>query len=436
MSQKTAYRCINDLSVAARQSLLRDIEKYPWIGSYDNINLGFKVYEQRLSNRDHFDSGTAATIIVIKDPMCKAPDPFDTREKLTEGSKTPITIREIMLLEEAAAPRLRKYAIHHLLKILVEAPQFGFDTYYYKDDPMFDRPEPSKRLPTGKEHATCQYMLDTVHIEEASYEGNAKVLIEWLRQISINTPDEKKRLALERVIVWVGDQLTVSRLRGLKKFRSEDLNSFDRLDFLKEIPGWFHTEIAFEHSLHSQHYGTRAGHGLIYAFDLLQRKGLHSPSVQGTFHHSLQEGLYHISSARFRDLWCTVANVGSIESLCDSTPEDIYKWATIIIDKYASTHALQEWHEQEDKKDDVFTQAVIWNRDILDYLLLDEAIKTGDVGCIQDLLPRLLFRFVGGRNSKYAIEMLELMQGLYHEWSDDLRYANLISLMHSDTFFH
>ena len=389
MSQKTAYRCVNDLSVAAHQSLLRDIKKYPWIGSYDNINLGFKVYEQRLSNHDCFDSGTAAMIIVIKDPLCKAPNPFDAQEKLTEGSKNPMMIRQIMLLKEAAAPHLCKYSIHHLLKILVEAPQFAFDMYYYKDDPMFNHPESLKQLPTGKEYATCQYMLNTVHIEEASYEGNAKVLMEWLCQISINTPDKKKRLALECVIVWVGDQLTVSQLWGLKKFHSEDLNSFDRLDFLKEIPGWFHTEIAFEHSLHSQHYGTCTGHGLIYAFDLLQRKGLHSPSVQGTFHHSLQEGLYHISSARFCDLWCTVSNVGSIESLHDSTPEELHRWATIIIDKYGSTCALQELDEQEDndKKDDVFTQAVIWNRDILDYLLLDEAIKTGDVGCIQDLLP-------------------------------------------------
>src|ERR1700722_10200890 len=266
-------------------------------------------------------------------------------------------------------------------------------------------------------------MLNTVHIEEASYEGNEKVLAEWLRQLGFKTADQKKRLALECLIVWAGDQLTVCRLRGLKKYREDDLNSFDRLDYLKEIPGLFHMEIALEHSLHSQHYGTRAGHGLVHAFDLLQRKGLHAPSVQGTFHHNIQEALYHISSARFRDLWCVVSKVESIESLREKTPEDLYQLATEIVDQYASMRGLQELIEQagDEKGDDVLTQAVLWNKDILDYLLFDDAIKTGDIGTIQDLLPRLLLRFIGGGNSKYAIEVLELIQGLYREWSDDLR---------------
>ena len=144
--------------------------------------------------------------------------------------------------------------------------------------------------------------------------------------------------------------------------------------------------------------------------------------MQGIFHHNLQEGLYHVAYARFRDLWCVVANVNSIKSLREETPEDLHKLAAEIVNKYASTHSLQELEEQvDDNKDDVFAQAVLWNRDILNYILLDSAIKTGDIGCIQDLLPQLLFRFVGGRNSKYAIEVLELIQGLYREWSDDLR---------------
>jgi hypothetical protein len=423
MSQKTAYRCINDLSAAAHQSLTHDIATYPWFGVHDNINLGFKVYEQRLSNQNHFDSGTAATIVVIKDPMCKPPNPFNVREKHLEGSRNPISCRDIFELENAAAPCLKKCAIFHVLKTLIDSPAFDFDTYYYKDDPIFDRPESSLQLPTGKEYATCQHMLDTVHIEEASYEGNAKVLLEWLRQLHINTVDKKKSLALEHLIVWVGDQLSVCRIRGLKKFRSDDLNSFDRLDYLKEIPGLFHMEIALEHSLHSQHYGTRAGHGLVHAFDLLQRKGLHVTSVQGTFHHNIQEALHHVSSARFRDLWCVVGNVKSIESLREKTPEDLYQLAMEIVDRYASMRGLQEVIEQagDEKGDDVLTQAVLWNKDVIDFLLFDDAIKTGDIGTIQDILPRLLLRFIGGGNSKYAIEVLELIQGLYREWSDDLR---------------
>jgi hypothetical protein len=40
-------------------------------------------------------------------------------------------------------------------------------------------------------------------------------------------------------------------------------------------------------------------------------------------------------------------------------------------------------------------------------------MKDGDVGLMEKLLPTLLFRFIGGGNGKYAVEVLELMQGLY-----------------------
>jgi hypothetical protein len=68
----------------------------------------------------------------------------------------------------------------------------------------------------------------------------------------------------------------------------------------------------------------------------------------------------------------------------------------------------------------VLTQAILWNKDILDYLTLNDAISSGDIGIIQDILPHLLFRFVGGTNSKYALEVLKLIQGLYREWPEDL----------------
>ena len=60
-------------------------------------------------------------------------------------------------------------------------------------------------------------------------------------------------------------------------------------------------------------------------------------------------------------------------------------------------------------------------RDLLDYVNFDAAIKTGDVGFLQDILPRLLFRFIGGKNKNYAIEILELLQGLHREWPPDLK---------------
>ena len=59
--------------------------------------------------------------------------------------------------------------------------------------------------------------------------------------------------------------------------------------------------------------------------------------------------------------------------------------------------------------------------DLLDYMLLDRAVSSGDIGLLEDLLPRLLFRYIGGGSSNYSIEILELLQGLHREWPTDLR---------------
>jgi hypothetical protein len=91
-------------------------------------------------------------------------------------------------------------------------------------------------------------------------------------------------------------------------------------------------------------------------------------------------------------------------------PEELYAIATKTVDDFASNYALEKLLEKpQGQQDDVLAQALLWNKDILEYLALSDAIKSGDIGMIKDLLPRLLFRFIGGTNAKYALEILELM---------------------------
>ena len=57
----------------------------------------------------------------------------------------------------------------------------------------------------------------------------------------------------------------------------------------------------------------------------------------------------------------------------------------------------------------------------MDYVELDEVMRVGDVGRMEDMLPRLLFLFIGGGNHKYVGKTLELLQGLHREWTDEVR---------------
>lgn len=66
---------------------------------------------------------------------------------------------------------------------------------------------------------------------------------------------------------------------------------------------------------------------------------------------------------------------------------------------------------------------IMWNHNVLHYIVLDEAIQYDDVGLMEDMLLHLLFWFAGGHNNKYTVEVLEFLQGLQWEWPLEVRYV-------------
>ncbi|KAI0694460.1 hypothetical protein BC835DRAFT_1306326 [Cytidiella melzeri] len=414
MSHSWVYDLVKKLSEDARQALFADISLWAWFASQDNLNLAFQVYKQRRNKQSHFDSGTAGTIFVIKDPAVVWPDRLQYQAQRAA----------------VANPRLEAQAISRVIQFLINTPSFDFNTYEYKHDPIFSPLPPRQQLPTGKEHAVCQYLLDTVHLESASQEGTRKCMDEWMRQLKFDSPLKTLRNhpTFKHLLVWIGDQLTTVHIRSIKKDRSEDDNFLDRFEQFVKIFGWFHTQLAEETSFHKQYYKDMPLFGLQHGFEILQRKGLHTTSVKGksftsgAFHHGMQEGLRHIAEARFWDLWVIVSKCKSIADLRALPPYRIKAIATRIVQHHASTGALvQQKSKPVEAHDKVFIQSIQFCRDLLDYVEFDKAMKTGDVGCIEERIPRLLFRFSGGKSSNYAIELLELLQGLQKEWPPELR---------------
>ncbi|KAI0693992.1 hypothetical protein BC835DRAFT_1488319, partial [Cytidiella melzeri] len=418
MSHSWVYHLIEKLSENARQWMFTDILRYPFLGTHDNLNLAFKVYEQRTNNQSHFDSGTAATIYILKDPSVVWPQRESFLQRHQAQSCTIITPVEILRLELAAAPRLRIRAIYRVLQFLVNAPAFNFDNYEHKNAAIFSPPPPVLQLPTGKQHAVCQYMPDTVHIESASQAGTRQCMDEWLRQLCLDGPNAQDLPTYKYLLVWAGDQLTTVRIRSIKKDRSKDFNFFQRFRKFVEIFGWFHAQLAVETSIHRQYFKLMNLFGLKHAFDNLKRKGLHTTSIQG----ATQFRAWHIAEAQFRDIWLIVSNNNNIARLRTLSPPQLKEFATRIVDNYVSTSALvQHKALPRQEQDDMLLHSIQLCCDLLDYVDLDDTMKTGDVGRLEDLLPRLLFRFSGGPSSNYAIELLELLQGLRHEWTDELK---------------
>lgn len=117
--------------------------------------------------------------------------------------------------------------------------------------------------------------------------------------------------------------------------------------------------------------------------------------------------------------------MGGVDRLADlrsKSPTELFQLANKIITSMASSDAMEHQDSKvKTQRDELLRQSAMWNRDVLRYLELHEAMKKGDVGRMEDMLPYLLFRFIGGRNSKYAIEILELLQCLHFEWPKELQ---------------
>ncbi|KAF7334750.1 hypothetical protein MSAN_02373500 [Mycena sanguinolenta] len=386
------------------------------------MNVALRVFSQRLNNQSHFVSGCAYTVWILPQ---RAELPPDTNRILqafrADNCLQVFDYSTVLYGTPEADARMEAFDVHYVLRLLLNSPDFC--DYNDRADPLFNPPPPVHQLQGGPENVIPGFILKTSTFEEASYEGTLNVMNDTFHQLLLNSTVEQKRTATHRVIAWMGDQLTVERLRGMWKYRHEDHNSFDRLDYMIPVFGWFHLVMACANSIHKQYLGTSAVVGsLRQAFDLLKRKGLITQSTKGPFWHHLDEAIHHISEAHFRASWLDIGKVENLADLKSKSPGKLRELAEKLVKKYASREALNEMENMlPADPDGVYQQWTMFNMDVLPYLHLREAIKSGDIGRIEDLLPTLLFRFAGSGSPKYTIELLELFQGLHREWPEVLR---------------
>lgn len=257
MSHKWTANSVARISQCCMEEVRAKIKKDEWIGSYSNITIPFRVFSQHLSNQGELGNGTAATIYIKPDAK-HLPENANSRlkAKRIEGQKNPLMELDIMDLADASFPAVKKAAIYQILCMLLESKDFGFETYSGRKCDLLMPPPPVDQLPIGPEHKMLQYLLGSVGIPEASYKDNAHVINAWFQQLGIKNQEDQQHLSMKKVLVWVEDQLTVDHLRGLFKYRAEDGNSFDRLDFIVVMFGWFHLQMAYASLLHKQYLGT------------------------------------------------------------------------------------------------------------------------------------------------------------------------------------
>jgi hypothetical protein len=294
-SQNWTLKILEQLSVDALTQMMHDIHHHANFAGSDNINIGYTVAEQRLDNRDHFDSGAAATVYIVKNMDDARPDPQAYRQQKLEGQANMLTEGDVQIWEDEASDLIDEHHISLVLQELLQLPMFSAYCKEHKEHAALAPAQPVRELRVGKEFRTKQYILPAQHQEVQSQEGNDKAFFHILKEyymFSDENADNKKAIAKDSPpLIWVGDQLTVQRLRNITLQRAGEYNKFDRYGMLVPLFGWLHARMAFGNSLHKQYFGDsrESDYGLGHIFDRLNRKHLYTTSTQGTFYHTLEK---------------------------------------------------------------------------------------------------------------------------------------------------
>ncbi|KAF7332773.1 hypothetical protein MKEN_00161000 [Mycena kentingensis (nom. inval.)] len=199
MSHSWISDAIRRMSTASMDELVEFVKKFAWVLTYDNMVIIFKVFSQRLENQQKTNSGTAATVYI--NPNAKPLPPSanaELRARRAANLNKPISAQELWDLMAESDTVLRPYYVRTILNFLLDSPDFDLEQYrqIFEDDELLQPLERLDGLPLGKDAKWIQRILRSVNIPEASYGDHEKLLLEWLKQLKLYSPDATKNIGL------------------------------------------------------------------------------------------------------------------------------------------------------------------------------------------------------------------------------------------------
>lgn len=287
--------------------------------------------------------------------------------------------------------------------------------------------KPRHMLPKG--HKTKFYPLQTSTIEEASVAGNIQVHKDmYINQLK-KTPE---KLSI-RAIPLHNDQLTNARIRGAQDLRADDLNAWHRRDVFQLAFGTFHMMMNLIWALLHIHRGHESKLGtLSYYFSVMEKVHLGNDKPD---YHALLASLTQILEGLLLNAWLEECGKDSLEEfVCssDSTPTKLIEVARAIIKKYATppshdtedvtpvdgeeSKSADKSKSKSDSGDPVCNNTHLLTHDLLYIIELVSAVRAGDFGRVEDILPDLACIFRGAGSTNFSLELLHFIFQVKEVW--------------------
>ncbi|KAG9086932.1 hypothetical protein FS749_003277 [Ceratobasidium sp. UAMH 11750] len=399
---------------------------------WDNVNFGSSVVEQRIKNSGSFESGTASTLVELHPPPGCEPEAIDEALDLDKYLNSIQNAPDLKLADVMITPedekQLRDEFAFQTINVLVEHGGERFKQYK-KHNNLF-RPLIRPLLPL---RTTKAYPLPTLHLEQASANGNATVT-EELRRI---TEIDKSELFKRRLGLATGDLLTVLRLLSLRDVRTLYMrtpvhikDNYESLSYLVPFCGLFHTRIAAVAAIFNTHFGkpnTRPKDAPVSLWrhnELLKRKNI--PIQQSLKYRTAQDLTFHSLYARLLDVVRITSGCESLRQFGEElskVPEE-QAWNRLKDTTLAAVTRFTT--PQVAGTDDVLRNSILFIRDALLFRCFVASVKCGNMAMIELILKVWAVAFRGAGRSQYASELLRFRHNLCHAWPKPLRYVTQI----------
>ncbi|KIY70312.1 hypothetical protein CYLTODRAFT_348004 [Cylindrobasidium torrendii FP15055 ss-10] len=345
---------------------------------WDNLNIAFRVEAQRMDSQNHFDNGTTATLIALRDPAtgARVPHgtlPLDMKPPRTSSKsieswtveQTALTHSDAIILEQCSLWQLRQLAIDVI-------PSLSH---------LKSSLEPCPTVEQIKVHKTEQYPLPALHEDESSIDGTLSVYKALFKAVGV---DSGEKVQSHGLFFLDGDQLTESLINKLESARrngNDEIESF--LSVIRRFGG-FHAKMAGCRAVVNEHWNKHgATSGLWFENNqTLQRKNM----VAGW---EKQKATRWKVSHELIELSIRGHILDALRISCGH--EDIDTWAlfaskddfnTVTRAAYDNLFTTMAYEEATDhiKRDTTFENSILQNRDMLWYVVLVNSVRAGDIG--------------------------------------------------------
>ncbi|KAG9080981.1 hypothetical protein FRC06_005959, partial [Ceratobasidium sp. 370] len=391
--------------------------------------LKYGVRSQRGDNQSITDNGTTSTLSVLLDSASTFEDPDNFRPFLcTLKAKRRAGTAPQLSWKDLDTPARhvfnRASATHDVLDHFRLVP--GLVGSKLWQSAQLKRPVGPQQLPHGPEHRLEQHMLRTTNIDESAYSGNSQVIPFVLGELKLDSEPARSRLMLERLVPWVGDQMTVQRCQQMQSFWQESINGIAHWEPFMFFFGGFHLLMALGQAILERFRGSNSGP--TFADDIIQlsHTGLEKTSGKTRLDfHTVNEFLLQNAEAHFVALFRLLSGCKLEEEATawaeTHTASDLYWLASDAVTLHVSSAGL----DLDDLDDDVRQLVILRQRDLLLYYSIRRAYKHSDIDRIEALLPELLLYFIGSGNGNYAKEVFEFLQLITYECTPVIRTAIL-----------